>query len=140
MDIFIHPRIEISKIAPSKPYAVISITDEGNDFAPIFVSPNLKDVLRCHFDDIAQHYPGYTVFDAAMAARIWAFVDQLESIEELHINCEAGRSRSAAVAAAICLYKNGVGSDSWVWNEQWRFGIFKRNYRIRSGRPHGLIG
>ena len=115
MKIIILPRHEISLIKPLKNYAVITIADHNKAFAEIpSKSMRCAGVLECHFDDIVKAREGFVAFTEDMAKKIWAFVDSLKGVEELYINCEMGRARSAAVAAAISIYK--YGADSWVWD------------------------
>lgn len=80
--------------------AMISITSPGD------VEPELRGwnlMLRLCFSDLERGVGRGVLFSASDAELIIAFLDSLpESVEELHIHCTAGVSRSVAVARFAC--------------------------------------
>jgi hypothetical protein len=65
--------------------------------------------LRLQFHDLEKDYPGHApaivLFTKEMARRIKGFIDNFCLINVV-VNCEAGISRSAAVAAALSMHFN----------------------------------
>jgi len=89
------------------PHVVISIRDPDRNPARIPKRRDLREVFTIAFDDAAP-CPGFKIPDdiqlmtEADARAIWKFVDKhLAAIEVIVVHCEAGMSRSPAVAAAI---------------------------------------
>lgn len=100
----------------ARPYAVISITTPGDEEATIAPSDNCRAVLRLSFYDIraAECNAEWQTVLPEHARRIWAFVGRYwEHIEELIIHCDAGQSRSPAVAAALDKVLHGDDSRWW---------------------------
>ena len=97
-------------------YAVISIRDSHDSIpdAVLAESPLRRAILRLRFDDIGdiddadEAPPGYLLFGESHARQIVRFVDaHLHAIQGLIVHCEAGISRSAAVAAVLSRAING---------------------------------
>lgn len=85
--------------------AIISITDPDE---PV-VFYRYTNVLRLQFHDFNQIWPQLTkrtYFNESMAEQIVDFVENNKTVDDLIVHCEAGISRSPAVAAAICEYLN----------------------------------
>ena len=100
----------------ARPYAVISITTPGDEEATIAPSDNCRAVLRLSFYDIraAECNAEWQTVLPEHARRIWAFVgEHWGHIEELIIHCDAGQSRSPAVAAALDKVLHGDDSRWW---------------------------
>jgi predicted protein tyrosine phosphatase len=86
--------------------AVISITEPGGPLAE-FDYP-FKHVLRLQFDDITKRIDGRYAFTSDDAKKILKFMAGVEGkVNEVLVHCEAGISRSAAVAAALSKIYNG---------------------------------
>lgn len=79
----------------TSPHYVISIGEKGDNCK---LHPKHKAVLRLEFDDIPHHIPGYKMFSTFQAKQIIRFAEQVPDGEILIVHCEAGISRSAAVA------------------------------------------
>lgn len=94
-------RLDAQKL--DTPQNLISILCPGND-ATYKVKNHNHLRIRCH--DITDYISGYTLFDHIMANKILNFVNQLDSNAHLVIHCEAGISRSAAVAKFLIDKKN----------------------------------
>lgn len=98
------------------PYAVISITTPGDGEADVAPSDKCRAVLRLSFRDIraAECRPEWETFLPEHARSVWAFVaEHWEHVEALVIHCDAGQSRSPAVAAALDKVLNGDDSRWW---------------------------
>lgn len=105
---------------PDSKVIVISITDPNSK--PVNLPLLDLDVLRLSFHDLDQTYPGHAIilFDTDMAHQIKGFVEERldwaknprSGWDDLAIvvHCEAGISRSAAVAGALSKYL--LGDDS----------------------------
>jgi len=128
-------------------FAVISITNPHTLSVNIKSSPNLWDVLRLEFDDEEKTEVKFGVPRIAINANqgymIAEFVKRmLKHVDLLIVQCEAGMSRSAGVAAAISLVKNG--SDEEFFNNDKYFPNMKCYRTVLesfgySNIPEGLI-
>ena len=102
--------------------AVISITDPSESFVNLSMIESRVPKLRLVFHDIddieiAKKYK-LVHFTKQMANEIiyWLSLVRCENIETAVIQCNAGISRSAGVAAAIALIING--DDSVIFNDK----------------------
>lgn len=95
-------RWEAERFVSTKPWVAISITDPGSEPAKL-LEKNRLSVLRLQFHDLDQPALGSgDLFTPTMARRIIAFVIQwAPHVDGLLTHCEAGISRSAAVAAFV---------------------------------------
>ena len=103
------------------PYIVISIADPGSPQPKIRPSGLCRGILRLRFHD-AEPVAGFIAppeikqMTQRQAQAIWQFVQKhLSDIKVIVVHCEAGMSRSPAVAAAIC--KSLGGDDSKFFQE-----------------------
>jgi predicted protein tyrosine phosphatase len=107
----------IQRNKPDNQLIVISITDPKSK--PVDLPLFNFEILRLSFHDLDQTYPGHAIilFDTDMAHQIKSFVE--ERMDEtlrawdgliIVVHCEAGISRSAAVAGALS--KHFLGDDS----------------------------
>lgn len=89
--------LDASKVV--EPTNVISIGSKGDWYA--FACEH-KRVLRLEFDDVEGFVgsDGFTVFSHIEARQIHAFIEQCAG-EPIIVHCQAGMSRSAAVAKFI---------------------------------------
>lgn len=87
-------------LKPTADTAMISILDEG--VFPDFSLPGWENILYLRFHDLHNIIsPAYRYFDSGLAESIMVFTDKLHHASDdfkLIIHCEAGVSRSAAVA------------------------------------------
>jgi len=91
-----------TQLPPSFPYAVISIATPGKNIAQFETSSHCTGVLYMEFHDLDDPRHKVPLFNREQAEAVWKFVDALHvSTELLIVHCEAGISRSPAVAAAI---------------------------------------
>lgn len=101
---------------PDKKIAVISITDSGGMFSlgwkrelvparVVHREKNFYNVCRLYFDDTDGTETGYDCITERDANRIIDFLlaAQKDGVEIMVVHCHAGRSRSAAVAAACSI-------------------------------------
>ena len=101
---------------------------EGNDFAVIMstsTSDKLKEVKRknkliLYYDD------NYKDFNKKMAKKILRFAAKNKN-KKIYCLCDAGISRSSAIACALNKHYNG--DDSNIWND-WHFEPNKHIYNI----------
>lgn len=115
-----------SHVSKGRKYVVISITDPGSKENVFVADPNRVEILSLQFSDFdivrfpgARKYikevnddsffkPWIVLFDYTMAKQIFDFYQKHEkNVGYFLIHCEAGISRSPAVAAALCLYETG---------------------------------
>lgn len=95
-------------------YCVISIHDSDADPANVKVQPGLRAVLRLAFDNVDPTGPTKlttsVAFTREQAEAIWRFVSEhKDHVDAIVVHCEAGHSRSPAVAAAIYSVLGGNG-------------------------------
>ena len=78
---------------------MISISVPGK---PAGLIDGWEHLLRLEFHDIDTAETVYTPFDSSMARRTIDFCDSIcNEVEHIHVHCDAGISRSAAVARFI---------------------------------------
>jgi aminoglycoside phosphotransferase len=92
--------------SPDAPYIIISITTPKLPEADLAESEHRQGVLRLQFDDTGdygQPLRDTVLFSKAHAMAIFTFAEAHRcSINHVVVHCEAGASRSPAVAAALC--------------------------------------
>ena len=117
MNITVMSRAELAEyyMSVKVPTAVISITERDGKNLPLEGNANIKDVLYLHFDDEVE---GNNAIKEEQARLIYKFVEEhfvlKKNCEDLIVQCFAGVSRSAGVAAAISLAIKG--DDSEIFN------------------------
>jgi len=86
---------------------VISISDPDKD-NPTYQNENLVDAIYVKFWDVEKDYPNQNIYRVTReeVADIKPFIDKYKdkNVDYLIVHCEAGISRSAAVASAIAEY------------------------------------
>ena len=100
-----------------KPWAAISVSTTMGDF-PELSEQNRLGLLRLCFWDISNpsnrqlEADDPKLFSYEQANQVLEFVDEhWDKIDTLLVHCEAGLSRSPAIASAIISIKYGEGSD-----------------------------
>lgn len=122
MELFVYSRDALARVRPHEvPHVIISVTSGVEDVARFPVPSTCRAVLRLVFADLAPSEVDAStrelLFTAAQAARIWSFVDEHRPhVERLLVHCDAGRSRSPAIAAAI---STALGRDAASFFEQY---------------------
>lgn len=112
MNFLVLGRTDVRTVTPHVPYIVISVTDPDKPDADIAESPGRRAILRLKFDDAAGtiDVPGLeglilnnaVELTAPEARTILEFVQTHSAEVKLVLcQCEAGVSRSAAIAAAL---------------------------------------
>ena len=102
-------------------YIVISIHDTYSPPAKVKQQSGLRAVLQLAFDDAeptnsAALPKALTLMTREQAKSIWEFVEHhMDYVGAVVVHCEAGVSRSPAVAAALC--KSMGGNDRKFWRE-----------------------
>jgi len=104
------------------PHIIISIRSPETEKPSIPFSKSNEGILFLAFHDL-DHMPEgkgivlgaskpYILFDEDMAKKIWGFVEKFkDKVQLIVVNCEAGISRSAGVAAALSKALNGDDDD-----------------------------
>jgi predicted protein tyrosine phosphatase len=83
-------------------WAVISITEPVSAFGPAKLQEGWHLVLRLEFHDIDVHEEPYVMMSQEMAKQIVDFArDMAQEVEGILVHCNAGVSRSAAIALWI---------------------------------------
>ena len=105
MELLVYSRAAIERLpAHDVGHVIISISSAQDDVAKLPSSPCCRGVLRLFFADVAhpERHPELKAFSDADARAIWSFVlEHRASIERIVVHCDAGWSRSPAVAAAL---------------------------------------
>jgi predicted protein tyrosine phosphatase len=112
MQIFVYSRSALDAVRPHEvPHVIISITSHPDDVARLRVNEMCRGVLRLSFPDAELPSDLHTeanLFSPEQAMEIWTFTQQhVAEIERLIVHCDAGVSRSPAVAAALARALNG---------------------------------
>ena len=83
-------------------HIVISISGSGDEETIIPPNPHRLSQLFLKFDDIEDIMDNYIFFDRSMAQEILDFVEKYcNQISLVIVQCQAGLSRSVAVASAL---------------------------------------
>lgn len=88
---------------------LISITDPDKDHC--IPSGKYVDMLCVKFHDADRQSPGIQLIDDNISSKIIDFVVKNLNVDSIIVNCEAGISRSAGVAAALSRIFNGDDSE-----------------------------
>ena len=112
MDIFVYSRQALEAAAPHEvPHIVISITSSPDDVARLRRNAACLGVLRLAFPDVevaSELHPENALFSREHAERLWSFVKEHRAkVERIIVHCDAGKSRSPAVAAALARVLDG---------------------------------
>jgi len=101
-------RTDAESYTPSGVEVCVSITEPGQ--SPAILSSSFTSVLRLTFSDVTSMRllkPEDVVFSRAHAETILDFIAQCQHVDRVVVHCEKGRSRSAAVAMALCEMLSG---------------------------------
>ena len=116
-EFYVYSRQMIEYIEPHDvPHVVVSITTPGDPAgAKIKTNEHTLKVLRLSFHDLDHYFPGIEEYEAdlfqpAQARLILALVKAYPEAQRLIVHCDAGLSRSPAVAAAFS--KILIGEDA----------------------------
>ena len=106
MELFVYSRHAIEAARPHEvPHLIISITSGPEDVARLRTTGMCKGILRLVFLDAEEPTdpcPEDQLFSKEQARRLWAFVlEHRGQVERIVVHCDAGKSRSPAVAAAL---------------------------------------
>lgn len=118
-------------------YLLISVKDPEAPFVELSTDPNRVATMRLDFEDICSPQQGRQVFTYEQAAEIWAVVDKWhKDIDAIVCQCEAGISRSTAIAAALDRDINGEGKQAFYFNAFFpNTMVYGMLTGIREGRP-----
>ena len=93
-------RYRAERFKSAKPYVMISITDPKQGEARLLDDSNRIETLRLTFHDLDAPLNGYKLFSTEDADAI-LLASAVSPDVQIVVHCEAGISRSAAVAAAL---------------------------------------
>ena len=111
IDVIVIPKNKLKDYVTDKNYIIISTT---TDDTPAVVNVPEDKVIRFTFEDIGKNDKG-RVFSKEDALAIKNFISsRLDNLEQIVCSCDAGLSRSPAMAAAISYWLNG--SDKTIWD------------------------
>lgn len=97
--------LEIANNRIDIPSAVISIVDNYKEIPTIVEGGMIKYVYSLDFIDLYEPLEGYKTFTLEEGLKIVDFVYKIkDTVDQMIVHCEAGVSRSSAVAAAIAQY------------------------------------
>lgn len=122
-DFYVYSRQGLAAARPHEvPHIVISITSSVDDVARLPENTRCRGTLRLAFPDAAVasevHAEG-VLFSREQALDVWRFVRQhLDGIERIVVHCDAGMSRSPALAAALS--KILAGDDAQFFGGRYR--------------------
>jgi predicted protein tyrosine phosphatase len=109
IDIEVLPKSKAKEFSSDNPWAAISVSSDPYQFADL-QTENRAGLLQLCFLD--RNFEDPSNFSAVQANQIIDFVFfTLPKIESLLIHCEAGVSRSPAIAAAVSVMLWGANTD-----------------------------
>jgi predicted protein tyrosine phosphatase len=116
MKIFVYSRSALEAVRPHEvPHVIISITSHPDDVARLRLNEMCSGVLRLSFPDAevpSDLYGETSLFSREQATEIWTFTRQhVAEIERVIVHCDAGVSRSSAIAAALARVLNDDDSE-----------------------------
>lgn len=116
MDICVTNKATIERALFPKSYALISISKDSSGAANLPDDPKRVALLRLEFADVNCPHEGLQHFTLDMADKVWEFVLECQELRFplLVVQCLAGLSRSAGIAAAVS--KILTGDDSYSFN------------------------
>lgn len=127
MKIEVRSKLAAAEFVCDVPWIAISIVSDVCHW-PKLSEDNRLGLLQLAFHDRSDplylNHPltGLLYFQPQQALHIWDFINKYgEDAECLLVHCEAGVSRSAAVAAAIALVQRGRGGDEEFFTSRSRF-------------------
>ena len=91
------------------PHLLISIS-APNDKPKLPKNKNRIATLSLEFHDFDRQYDGFKLFSKEDALNVFEFLKQNKDIKNIVIHCDAGISRSPAIAAALAKIFNGDDS------------------------------
>jgi predicted protein tyrosine phosphatase len=128
--VIVRGRNNIDAVAPGMPHVVLSIRDQGAQEHALRHTDTFLNALLLEFRDFdpvsradqteSARHNGLPMQDLWMrkrhARQIWDFLNSYPEAEGLVVHCNAGESRSPAVAMAVCdvLGLNRTGAIDWV--------------------------
>jgi predicted protein tyrosine phosphatase len=125
-----------------KPWAAISVSTQPGDF-PELSAENRLGLLRLCFWDISKpslrqlEAEDPKLFTREQGREILDFVDEhWDKIDTLLVHCEAGMSRSPAIASAIISIKYGEGADA-EWFKTYHL-LNRFVYKLITEEYHGV--
>jgi predicted protein tyrosine phosphatase len=139
MELFVYSRHAVEAVRPHEvPHAIVSITSGAADVARLRINDQCLGVLRLSFPDAeepSEAFPEAALFSSEHARQIWDFVlRHRETVERIVVHCDAGISRSPAVAAAIARTLNGDDAEFFGG----RYSPNMRVYRLLLGSAPSL--
>lgn len=127
MDIFVYSRRALEAVRPHEvAHIVISVTSAPDDIARLRHNDECRGVLRLSFPDAdvaSEQFPEAVLFSAEHARAIWDFVLEHRDAARLVVHCDAGVSRSPAIAAAVARVLTGDDAEYFV-------GRYRPNMRV----------
>lgn len=118
-------RAEVRNPFAFEPHILISIHGSDQSETPVCRNEHCRDVLAICFDDIRHDMVGCERFHRWHAKQVVDFVEAHPDTLVV-VQCQAGISRSAAVAAELSHWLNGEGHD-----EAWFTQHFAPNTWVR---------
>lgn len=141
-EFFIYSRHAVEAVPPHDvPHIIVSITTPGDPDYPAKIKTNhaTLGLLRLTFHDLDRIPPGHEefvveaeLFQPSQARQILAMVKEHPTAQRLIVHCDAGLSRSPAVAAALS--KILVGNDDYFFRD---YHPNRRVYRMILDEHYG---
>ncbi len=107
MQLYVYSRDALARVRPHEvAHMIISVTSALDDVARFPIPSTCVGVLRLAFADLIPSGVDAStrslLFTPAQAEQIWSFVDRHRAnVERIVVHCDAGHSRSPAIAAAL---------------------------------------
>ena len=110
MKIIVVPKNKLKEIYNISNTILISITSDE----PAITNFEEKDILRLYFDDVDSIIHGRLLSESDANKIKYFIINNKKHVNTIICSCDAGISRSSAIAAALMYWING--SDNEIWD------------------------
>ena len=142
MEFYVYSRNALDAARPHEvPHVIISITSSPEDVARLRANEMCRGIMRLSFPDAdtpSDQYAEDVLFSREHAMKVWTFVLQhLPEIQRVIVHCDAGVSRSPAVAAAISKVLTGDDAEFFGGRYRPNMRVYRTLLEAHESVPRG---
>lgn len=130
MEFFVYSRRALEAVQPHEvPHVIISITSGVEDVARLRTNEHCRGILRLSFPDAdvaSDRFTDADLFSKHHARQVWDFVlRHRDAVKRVVVHCDAGISRSPAVAAALARALGGDDAEFFAGKYQPNMRVYR---------------